>query len=80
MPIVDAGPDATIDPGDTFSSSARSPTRVPIHGRVTVDYGDGTLEELTLADKTFALSHIYTTPGSYTVTVTITDDDGRKRL
>ena len=43
-----------------------------------VDYGDDTgLVGLTLnPDKTFDLSHVYADNGSYTVTVTVDDDDG----
>lgn len=53
-----------IDPGaDTWTA--------------TVDYGDGPLETISLgADKTFNLSHTYTQSGTYTVTITITDDEG----
>ncbi|MFC1925721.1 choice-of-anchor C family protein, partial [Chloroflexota bacterium] len=44
----------------------------------TVNYGDGTGEQpLSLnADKTFSLSHVYADNGTYTVAVTVTDDDG----
>jgi PKD repeat protein len=45
----------------------------------TVDYGDGSgVQTLALnADKTFLLSHLFV-PGSYDVTVTVTDDAGAK--
>ncbi len=40
----------------------------------TVNYGDGTSGPLALnANKTFALSHPYQLPGTYTVTVAVTD-------
>jgi hypothetical protein len=44
----------------------------------TVDYGDGSgVQPLTLTtEKTFPISHVYTDNGTYTVTFTITDDDG----
>ena len=41
----------------------------------TVNYGDGTVEPLTLRpDRTFRLQHAYDAAGSYTVTVTIVDN------
>ncbi len=43
-----------------------------------MDYGDGSdVQTLVLnVDKTFSLSHDYLDDGAYTVTVTVTDDDG----
>jgi hypothetical protein len=42
-----------------------------------VDYGDGSgPQPLALDAGSFALSHVYLQPGSYTVTVSVTDDDG----
>jgi hypothetical protein len=43
----------------------------------TVDYGDGSgVHPLSLAGKTFVLSHTYVDNGSYVITVRVTDDDG----
>jgi PKD repeat protein len=43
----------------------------------TVDYGDGTgVSSLPLTGKAFTLDHVYADNGSYTVTVTVRDDDG----
>jgi hypothetical protein len=42
-----------------------------------VDYGDGSgVATLPLAGTTFALSHTYRVAGSYTLTVSVADDDG----
>ncbi|MBY0551552.1 MAG: PKD domain-containing protein, partial [Candidatus Obscuribacterales bacterium] len=42
---------------------------------VTVNYGDGTVETFTNADKDFPIGHSYSQPGTYRVTVTVNDDD-----
>jgi VCBS repeat-containing protein len=74
-PIVDAGSDATINQGGTFSSSGSfaDPGDDPWSGTVNYDDGNGD-QPLTLVGKTFELSHLYPEDGTYTVTVTI--DDG----
>jgi hypothetical protein len=48
----------------------------------TVDYGDGSgFRPLALgADKSFTLDHVYTGPGSYTVTVIVTDSGGQSAI
>lgn len=75
-PIVDAGPDTTIDEGDTFLyvGTFTDPDDNVWSG--TVDYGDGSgIQPLVFdADKTFTLEHTYENDGTFTVTVTI--DDG----
>ena len=76
-PTVDAGPDDTIDEGDIFTSSGSFIDPGDDTWIATVDYGDGSgVKPLPLIDKTFDLGHVYADNGVYTVTVTVTDNDG----
>ncbi|WP_445475358.1 PKD domain-containing protein [Methanococcoides methylutens] len=76
-PDVYAGPDATINEGDTFDSSGSFTDPGDDTWTATVEYGDGSPGELlTLTGKTFSLSHVYAVGGVYTVQVTVEDDDG----
>ena len=77
-PTVDAGPDATINEGDTFSRTGSFTDPGADTWTATVDYGDGSgTQPLTLnADKTFSLSNVYESDGTYTATVTVVDDNG----
>jgi hypothetical protein len=78
-PQVNAGLDKTINEGGTFVS-AGSFVDLDNAGTwtATVSYGDGgKVRPLALnPDKTFALSNVYTDSGTYTVTVTVTDEAG----
>ncbi|SPD72924.1 hypothetical protein PITCH_A1590006 [uncultured Desulfobacterium sp.] len=76
-PSVDAGPDATIDEGATFTGSGSFTDPGADTHTATVEYGDGSgVQPLVLnPDRTFALSHQYMDNGIYTVTVSIADDD-----
>ncbi|MCJ7736592.1 MAG: PKD domain-containing protein, partial [Anaerolineae bacterium] len=75
-PAVDAGADAMIDEGGTFTGSGSFTDPGADTWTATVDYGDGSgRQALTLAGKSFDLSHTYGDDGSYVVTVCVTDDD-----
>jgi hypothetical protein len=91
-PIVEAAADLTVDEGVPFSLSAivfHDPGTLDTH-TATIDWGDGTGLEMGLvteapfgppgatsgADGTVSGSHAYGDNGSYTVTVTVTDDEG----
>jgi hypothetical protein len=76
-PTVDAGPDKTLNQGDTFTSSGSFTDPGEDIWTATVNYGDGSgTNPLTLnLDKTFSLSHLYVTGGIFTVTVTVDDGD-----
>lgn len=71
-PSVNAGHDQTVNEGDTvsFSGSFSDPGADDTH-TICWDFGDGTTVCGTLTP-----AHIYTVAGPYTVTLTVTDDDG----
>jgi PKD repeat protein len=78
-PVVNAGTDATINEGSTFTSSGSFTDPGADTWIATVNYGDGSgVQALPLTGKTFSLSHVYADNAAvpYTVTVTVTDNDG----
>ncbi|MBI2172181.1 MAG: fibronectin type III domain-containing protein [Chloroflexi bacterium] len=77
-PAVNAGPDAAINEGSTFTSSGSFTDDDSAAWTATVNYGDGSgTAALTLKpDKTFHLNHLYKDSGTFRVTVTVKDDDG----
>ncbi|MDB5349626.1 MAG: cya 2 [Planctomycetota bacterium] len=83
-PLVDAGGDVTIHvPGEHLS---RVGSFLDAPGdrdwTVTVNYGDATGDHILAASavdqvlRTFTLDHIYTSPGTFAVTVKVKDKDG----
>jgi hypothetical protein len=75
-PTIAPATGATINPGDTYTAtgSFTDPGAGPF--TATVNYRDGSgPTPLTLTGKTFTLSHRYAAPGTYTVTVTVSDGD-----
>ncbi len=76
-PVVDAGSDANVLVGETFTQMGSFTDPGADTWTATVDYGTGGgPASLVLLNKTFTLSHTYPTAGVYTTTVTVEDDDG----
>ncbi|MBW3539574.1 MAG: right-handed parallel beta-helix repeat-containing protein, partial [Planctomycetes bacterium] len=77
-PVVAAGADSTASAEGVFTGSGSFIDPGTDVWTATVDYGDGSgTQPLVLnADKTFNLSHAYGAIGTYTTTVTVSDDDG----
>src|SRR5439155_8603329 len=77
-PSVNAGPDATIFKGGTFTSIGSFFEVGGVSWTATVDYGDGSgAQPLALNGMTFVLNHVYTEVGHYNVVVIVADDLGR---
>jgi PKD repeat protein len=76
---VDAGPDAIVNEGETFTGSGSFTDEDEDTWTATVDYGDGSgVQPLALdsTNKTFTFDHVYADDGVYTVRVTVTDKEG----
>jgi PKD repeat protein len=71
-PVVDVGPDQASVEGEAVSFDATFTDLGPVDTHTIVwDFGDGTTISGTLAPV-----HVYADDGDYTVTLTVTDDDG----
>jgi YVTN family beta-propeller protein len=74
-PVINSISNATINLGDMYTASGSFTDPDSSSWTATVDYGDGFgAQPLALAGTTFSLSHLYNSPGTFTVTVVITDD------
>lgn len=76
-PSINALPNVTINEGDTYSANGSFTDSDSTSWTATVDYGDGSgSHALTLSGTNFSLSHVYKDNGTYTVTVSVTDNQG----
>jgi len=75
-PVIYAFAGGMLLPGETYSASGSFSDPGVDSWTATVDYGDGSgIASLALSGKAFSLSHAYTSPGTFTVTVRVSDDD-----
>ena len=75
-PVVDAGPDESINEGDNFASAGSFTDPDADTWTATVDYGEGAGPQVLPVNqiaKTFNLSHVYAQEGTFAVTVTVND-------
>ena len=73
-PVFAAATGATINPRDTYTGSGSFTDPGSDTFTATVNYGDGSgVTPLPLTGKTFSLSHQYLIPGTYTITVAVSD-------
>ena len=75
-PIVDPVTGGPVDEGSTFETSVSFTDDDSGPWTAKVDYGDGTVEHPVVTGMSVPLSHTYVQDGTYTVTVTVTDDAG----
>lgn len=76
-PMVSISPEtADAAPGSEISFDVTFIDPGPDTWSATVDWGDGTVENLGPVSSPFTISHTFADPGSYNVAVTVSDDDG----
>jgi hypothetical protein len=76
-PVVDPISNATINEGATYSASGSFTDTDSTSWTATVDYGDNSgTQSLILSGTNFSLSHVYQDNGTYTVTISVTDNQG----
>jgi len=75
-PVVDPILDADLKAGDAYSVDGTFTDPGADNWTATVDFGDGSApEQAMLSGHDFSLVHVYSTVGTFTVTLTIADDD-----
>lgn len=65
----------SINEGEEFTATGSFTDPDSASWTATVDYGDGSgVQSLPLTGQTFSLSHVYVDNGTYTITVSVTDN------
>ena len=76
-PSINPISNATLNEGDTYSAAGLFTDPDSTSWTATVDYGDGSgIQPLTLSGMNFSLNHQYAVSGTYTVTVSVTNNQG----
>ncbi len=78
-PIINVGVDQTVTEGEVFNISGTFSDRGSADTHTAqIDWGDSTVEvgSVNQINGRVTSSHIYTNNGTYTISVTVTDDDG----
>jgi YVTN family beta-propeller protein len=75
-PDIAAFAGASLLPGEQYGAASSFVDPGSDLWSATVNYGEGSgANPLSLSGKTFTLFHVYPTPGAFTVTVHVSDDD-----
>lgn len=76
-PIINSINSQTINEGDTYTASVNFTDPDSQSWTASVDYGDNSgVQTLTSNTTSFNLNHLYQQNGSYTINITITDNQG----
>ncbi|HSJ74576.1 MAG TPA: PKD domain-containing protein, partial [Gemmatimonadales bacterium] len=75
-PAVSPIAGATLLPGEGYATSGSFADPDPDSWTATVNYGEGGTHALALSGSSFSIGHTYASAGDFTVTVTVSDDDG----
>jgi PKD repeat protein len=76
-PVINPLSNASVNEGATYAAAGSFTDTGSTSWTATVDYGDGSgSQPLTLSGTNFSLSHIYQDNGAYTMTVSVTDNQG----
>ena len=70
----------STDPGDTVEIAASFVDPGDDTHEATINWGDGTIEDVQIVDNTIQAAHVYDDPGAYYARLTVTDDDGASGL
>jgi DNA/RNA endonuclease G (NUC1) len=75
-PVIGAVPGGNVNVGAPYTVEGTFADPGADAWTATVDWGDGSAPSTaSLASRAFSLTHTYATPGAFTVSVTIADDD-----